>query len=130
MSTPPSGSGGRIVRALGGIALQGIRDALAKTGGDNKSVPAVRTEPPVVAQLMIEIRSDGSHTIARGALHDLQNNESAQVHAEGQTPAQLITSLLGSLMSLPSGTFQKLRPMPENELAKDAESRRKKDPKA
>lgn len=130
MSTPPSGSGGRIVRALGGIALQGIREALAKSGPDSKSVPAVRTEPPVVAQLMIEIRSDGSHTIARGALHDLQSNESAHVHAEGQTPAQLVTSLLSSLLSLPAGPFQKLRPKPESELAKDAESRRKKGPTA
>src|SRR5262245_26884801 len=123
MSTPPSGSGGRIVRALGGMALQGLRDALARPEG--KNVPETRIEPPVVAQLMIEIRSDGSHTIARGALHDLRSQESAHVHAEGQSPAQLIASLLGSLLSLPAGTFQKLRTNPEQELAKDAPPKRR-----
>ena len=125
MSTPSSGSGGRIVRALGGMALQGLREALAKPE-PKRAVPEVRTEPPVVAQLMIEIRSDGSHTIARGALHDLRTQESAHVHAEGQTPAQLVTSLLGSLLSLPVSTFQKLRTTPE-ELARDAESKPRKD---
>jgi hypothetical protein len=119
MSSAP-GSGGKIARALGGMALQGLRDALSRNpqstaldpGGVRGEIDE-RPEPPVVAQLMIEIRSDGSHTIARGALHDLRSQESAHVHAEGQTPAQLIASLLGSLLSLPSGTFQKLRTEPE-----------------
>jgi hypothetical protein len=111
----PSGSGGKIARALGGMALQGLRDALSRnpsaldTRGEKAEVDT-RPEPPVVAQLMIEIRSDGSHTIARGALHDLRSKESAHVHAEGQTPAQLVASLLGSLLSLPGSTFEKFRP--------------------
>ncbi len=113
MSEPPSSTSG-LVRALGGMALQGFqgfKDALGRSASKPESgaVPATRAEPPVVAQLMIEIRSDGSHTIARGALHDLRSNESAHVHAEGKTPQQLIASLLGSLLSLPTGTFQKLR---------------------
>ncbi len=109
MSEPPSSTSG-LVRALGGMALQGFKDALRSTSKpESGAVPTTRTEPPVVAQLMIEIRSDGSHTIARGALHDLRSNESAHVHAEGKTPQQLIASLLGSLLSLPAGTFQKLR---------------------
>jgi hypothetical protein len=93
------------------MALQGFKDAL-RSGNkpEQGALPDTRAqEPPVVAQLMIEIRSDGSHTIARGALHDLRSQESAHVHAEGKTPAQLIASLLGSLLSLPTGTFQKLR---------------------
>jgi hypothetical protein len=109
MSQPPTGSPGRIVRALGGMALQGFKDALGRANKPGEAPLATDTEPPVVAQLMIEIRSDGSHTIARGALHDLRSQESAHVHAEGKTPAQLIASLLGSLLSLPSGTFEKLR---------------------
>jgi len=111
MSEPPPSTSG-LVRALGGMALQGFKDALGRTNSKAETgpVPANRApEPPVVAQLMIEIRSDGSHTIARGALHDLRSNESAHVHAEGKTPQQLIASLLGSLLSLPAGTFQKLR---------------------
>jgi hypothetical protein len=107
MSEPPSSTAG-IVRALGGMALQGFKDVLGRANKDS-NVPATRVEPPVVAQLMIEIRSDGSHTIARGALHDLRSNESAHVHAEGKTPAALIASLLQSLLSLPAGTFEKLR---------------------
>lgn len=112
MSEPPSSTSG-LVRALGGMALQGFKDALGRSNSskaESGPVPARGApEPPVVAQLMIEIRSDGSHTIARGALHDLRSNESAHVHAEGKTPQQLIASLLGSLLSLPAGTFQKLR---------------------
>lgn len=96
------------------MALQGVRDAIARnskaTEGPDKATIEARDEPPVVAQLMIEIRSDGSHTIARGALHDLRTQESAHVHAEGRTPGQLIASLLNSLLRLPAGTFESLRP--------------------
>ena len=97
------------MRALGGMALQGFKDALNRGPKSSEGPLETHQEPPVVAQLMIEIRSDGSHTIARGALHDLRSQESAHVHAEGKTPAQLIASLLGSLLSLPSGTFERLR---------------------
>lgn len=112
----PENSSGRIVRALGDLALHGLREAL-KAPSKSSDVPAARVEPPVVAQLMIEIRSDGSRTIARGALHDLRANESAQVHAEGDTPAQLVASLLHSLLTLPSGLLHKLRhrELPKNE---------------
>ena len=111
MPQPPSG----LVRALGGMALQSVRDAIArntKSATEDAGPTAIeaRDEPPVVAQLMIEIRSDGSHTIARGALHDLRTQESAHVHAEGNTPGQLIASLLNSLLRLPAGTFERLRP--------------------
>jgi hypothetical protein len=109
MSEPPTSSTGGIVRALGGMALQGFKDALGRTNKTEGAPLATDQEPPVVAQLMIEIRSDGSHTIARGALHDLRSQESAHVHAEGKSPAQLIASLLGSLLSLPNGTFERLR---------------------
>jgi hypothetical protein len=109
MAQPPNSSTGGLVRALGGMALQGFKDALNRGPKSNEAPLETQQEPPVVAQLMIEIRSDGSHTIARGALHDLRSQESAHVHAEGKTPAQLIASLLGSLLSLPSGTFERLR---------------------
>jgi hypothetical protein len=128
--TDPS-SNARFVRALGGMALQGVRDALGRgvTAKPAEGAPLeARTEPPVVAQLMIEIRSDGSHTIARGALHDLRSQESAHVHAEGRSPAQLIASLLGSLLSLPTGTFQRLRSAPEGKPETSFEVLPKKSP--
>ena len=112
MADSGSKSGG-IGRAIGGLALHGLREALkAGTTAKSGQVPVAHNEPPVVAQLMIEIRSDGSRTIARGAMHDLRANESAHVHAEGDTPAQLIASLLQSLLSLPSGVLQRLKPKP------------------
>ena len=48
-------------------------------------------EPPVVARLMVEIRSDGSHTIARGALEEMTTGEKVAVEARGDSPAQLVS---------------------------------------
>jgi hypothetical protein len=110
MNQSPTGPTSGLVRALGGMALQSFKDALGRgTKPEQGALAGAEQEPPIVAQLMIEIRSDGSHTIARGALHDLRSQESAHVHAEGKTPAALIASLLGSLLSLPGGTFERLR---------------------
>ncbi|HEY3500547.1 MAG TPA: hypothetical protein VGK73_37900 [Polyangiaceae bacterium] len=58
-------------------------------------------EPPVVARLMVEIRSDGTRTIARGALEDVAGGEKAVVEAHGTTPAALAASLIRSLFSGP-----------------------------
>jgi hypothetical protein len=58
-------------------------------------------EPPVVARLLIEIRSDGSRTIARGMAEDVAQGERVQVQAEGATPLQLVLSLLKSLRDVP-----------------------------
>ena len=81
-----------------------VRDALNKRSQSQLS-QTLTDEPPVVAQLMIEIRADGSRTIARGALNDLRTGESAQVHAEGRTPGDLIMSLATSLLALPGSLF-------------------------
>ena len=106
--------GSRMMRGLGSIVLGGLRDAITRASEElaKSSAPLASTEPepPVIAQLMIEIRSDGSRTVARGALHDLRTQESAQVHAEGRTPSDLALSLLGSLISLPGSPLQMLRP--------------------
>jgi hypothetical protein len=59
-------------------------------------------EPPVVARLVIEIRSDGSRTIARGVAEDVQQGERVEVHAEGATPLGLVLSLVKSLRDVPS----------------------------
>ena len=44
-----------------------------------------KREPPVVARLVVEIRSDGSHTIARGAAEDMSTGERVSIEAEGAT---------------------------------------------
>lgn len=58
-------------------------------------------EPPVVARLVVEIRSDGSKTIARGALEDLQTGNTALIDAQGTSPIQLAFALARSLTQLP-----------------------------
>jgi hypothetical protein len=58
-------------------------------------------EPPVVARLVVEIRSDGTRTIARGAIEDLQRGERVAIEARGDTPIQLALQLARSLASLP-----------------------------
>lgn len=59
-------------------------------------------EPPVVARMIVEIRSDGSRTIARGALEDSASGERVAIEAKGSTPAALAMSLARSMLSVPS----------------------------
>jgi len=58
-------------------------------------------EPPVVARLVVEIRSDGSRTIARGALEDVATGQTAMIDAQGTSPLQLAFALARSLTQLP-----------------------------
>ncbi len=58
-------------------------------------------EPPVVARLVVEIRSDGTRTIARGAIEDAQRGDKVAIEARGDTPIQLAIALARSLTSLP-----------------------------
>jgi hypothetical protein len=68
---------------------------------DPGGVPANYEEPPVVARMIIEIRSDGARTIARGALEDIVSNERVKIEASGGTPMQLAASLASNLLSTP-----------------------------
>ncbi len=58
-------------------------------------------EPPVVARLIVEIRSDGTRTIARGALEDAQRGERTAIEARGDSPFQLAIALARTLAQLP-----------------------------
>ncbi|NVB78959.1 MAG: hypothetical protein HOV81_11225 [Kofleriaceae bacterium] len=58
-------------------------------------------EPPVVARLVVEIRSDGSRTIARGAIDDAQHGERVAIEARGDSPMQLAIALARALTQLP-----------------------------
>ena len=58
-------------------------------------------EPPVVARLVVEIRSDGSRTIARGAVEDAQRGERVTVEARGDSPIQLAIALARALTQVP-----------------------------
>jgi hypothetical protein len=61
-----------------------------------------RDEPPVVARLVVEIRSDGSRTIARGVLQDAILGKEVAVRAEGTTPLSLALSLARAMLKTPS----------------------------
>ncbi|GAC1544159.1 MAG: hypothetical protein NVS2B9_11360 [Myxococcales bacterium] len=63
---------------------------------------SARQEPPVVARLIVEIRSDGTRTIARGMAEDVARGERVVVDAAGATPLQLALSLLRSLSDIPA----------------------------
>jgi len=64
-------------------------------------VPATYDEPPVVARMIIEIRSDGTRTVARGALEDIVSGERVKIEASGGSPIQLAASLASNLLSSP-----------------------------
>jgi hypothetical protein len=61
----------------------------------------LQAEPPVVARLIVEIRSDGSRTIARGAMEDVATGQRTAVEARGDSPLQLALALARSLTQLP-----------------------------
>lgn len=67
-------------------------EELATEGGD---------ELPVVARMVVEIRSDGSHTVARGAVEDLLNDQRVAVEAEAGSPLELSRALTKLLLSAP-----------------------------
>jgi hypothetical protein len=79
--------------------LFGIRDKLAQQR--EKAVVPDPGELPVVARLMVEIRSDGSTTVARGAMEDLASGQKVAVEATGSSPLSLALSLAKSIAGAP-----------------------------
>lgn len=61
----------------------------------------LQPEPPVVARMIVEIRSDGSRTIARGAIEDVATGQRTTMEARGDSPIQLAIALARSLTQLP-----------------------------
>ncbi len=59
-------------------------------------------EPPLVTRMVVEIRSDGKRTVARGAVEDVSRGERVAVHVEGASPIELVRSLVQSAMKWPS----------------------------
>lgn len=59
-------------------------------------------ELPVVARLVVEIRSDGSRTIARGAMEDVATEQRVAIEARGDSPLQLAWALARSMFAAPA----------------------------
>lgn len=54
-------------------------------------------EPPVIARLLVEIRSDGTRTIARGAIADELNGQQLAIEARGTSLLNVALQLAGQL---------------------------------
>lgn len=66
------------------------------------TVPQETSDLPVVARLVVEIRSDGTRTIARGALEDNASGQRVAIEANGASPLALARELAKSLVTLPA----------------------------
>jgi hypothetical protein len=64
-------------------------------------LPVAAEELPVVARLIVEVRSDGSRTVARGAMEDAASGTRAAIEAAGSTPLELAMTLAKSIVSAP-----------------------------
>jgi hypothetical protein len=76
-------------------------DDKAVTPSPRHDLPAVADELPIVARLVVEVRSDGSRTVARGAMEDAASGTRAAIEAAGSTPLELALTLAKSIMSAP-----------------------------
>ena len=91
------------------VAKSGRELGRALVANREPTVIDQRQEPPVVSRLVVEIRSDGSRTIARGAMEDVNRGEKVAIRAEGATPAELVGSLAKALLKAPWLAFQAAR---------------------
>ena len=68
---------------------------------------------PVVARMMVEIRSDGKRTIARGAIENVAEDgmspQRTQIEARGDSPMSLALELARSMTTLPLQIARSLR---------------------
>lgn len=94
---------------LGGVSTDKREPATAEivpTAEAERTRALSRDEDlPVVARMVIEIRSDGTRTVARGAVEDVATGQQAAVVARGGSPvalaADLTRGLARSLGALP-----------------------------
>ena len=70
---------------------------------------AAEEELPVVARLVIELRSDGVRTVARGAMLDAESGEQVGVEIRAGSLLELGAALAKSLASLPLLLFKARR---------------------
>jgi hypothetical protein len=66
-----------------------------------ESLPVKEEELPVVARIIVEVRSDGMRTIARGAMEDAASQTRVAIEASGASPLELATALAKSIFTAP-----------------------------
>jgi hypothetical protein len=77
------------------------KTATSVTSTSGQALPAIIDELPVVARLIVEVRSDGSRTIARGALEDAASDTRVAIEASGTSPLELALGLAKSILAAP-----------------------------
>src|SRR6185369_11930267 len=77
------------------------KTATSVTTTSDPAVPAIDDELPVVARLIVEIRSDGTRTLARGAMEDAASDTRVGIEASGTTPLELALGLAKSILAAP-----------------------------
>lgn len=65
------------------------------------ALPVKEAELPVVARIVVEIRSDGMRTIARGAMEDAASQTRVAIEASGASPLELASALAKSIFAAP-----------------------------
>ncbi|MGE0706743.1 MAG: hypothetical protein AB7N76_06020 [Planctomycetota bacterium] len=64
-----------------------------------EDLPAEERELPVVARMVVEIRSDGVRTAARGAIEDLQTGQRVAIQTDAMDAGELTRALASSLLT-------------------------------
>jgi hypothetical protein len=77
------------------------KTATGVTTTPGSDLPAKHEELPVVARLIVEIRSDGSRTVARGAMEDAASDTRVAIEASGASPLELALGLAKSILAAP-----------------------------
>jgi hypothetical protein len=77
------------------------KTATSVTATSGQALPATVPDLPVVARLIVEVRSDGSRTIARGAMEDAASDTRVAIEASGTTPLELALGLAKSILAAP-----------------------------
>jgi hypothetical protein len=57
-------------------------------------------ELPVVARMVIEVRSDGTRTLARGAMEDLVTGQQVAIETPAMTPLELAAHLSRTVLAV------------------------------
>lgn len=79
----------------------GYKSATSVTTTSGQALPATVDELPVVARLIVEVRSDGSRTVARGAMEDAASDTRVAIEASGTSPLELALGLAKSILAAP-----------------------------
>jgi len=77
------------------------KTATGVTTASGHGPPAPWDDLPVVARLVVEVRSDGRRTIARGAMEDAACDMRVAVEASGANPLELALGLARSILAAP-----------------------------